>query len=86
MASHIVVGFAKRGVRKEVAQWVVECVDSQLQRCGVVIEHVLVLVQTVRYSNDMLGLLVARGIAARNEEQAEKQVCEMTNRLHNKRY
>ena len=53
-----------------------------MQRCGVVIEHVLVLVQTVRYSNDMLGLLVARGIAARNEEQAEKQVCEMTNQLH----
>ena len=86
VAADVVVGFAELIGCKEFAERVVERADRLLKRCGVGIEQVFVLVQTICDSDSGLRFLVAGGVVARNEEQAEEQICKMTNRLHNKRY
>lgn len=68
MASHIVVRFAELVVCKESAERVVERADGLLKRCGVGIEQVLVLVQTVCDSDSVLSFLVARGVATRSQK------------------
>ena len=44
MTPHVVVGFAELVVCEESAERVIERADGLLQRCGVVVEGVLVLV------------------------------------------
>ena len=82
MTTHVVVGFAELVVCKEFADRVVERADGLLKRCGVGIEQVFVLVQTICDSDSVLGFLVARGVAARSQKQAEKQTGEMTDWRH----
>ena len=86
MSPHVVVGFAELVVCKEFAERGVERADGLLKRCGVIEEDVLVLVQTICDGDGGMRFLPASGVVARNEEQAEEQICKMTNRLHNKRY
>ena len=59
---HVVVGFAELVVCEEAAERVIKRVNGLLDRCGVIIEHVLVLVQTICKTNHLLRLLImARG-------------------------
>ena len=74
MASDVVVRFAELVVRKESAERGVERVDGLLKRCGVGIEQVFVLVQTICDSDSGLRFLVAGGVATGYQKQAEEQV------------
>ena len=74
MTPHVVVGFAELVVREEFAERGVERADGLLKRCGVGIEQVFVLVQTICHGNGVLGFLVARGVATGYQKQAEEQV------------
>ena len=82
MTPHVVVGFAELIMREDTTQRIVKRSDGLLKRCGVGIEQVFVLVQTICDSNSGLRFLVACGVAARSQKQAEKQVCEMTDWRH----
>ena len=62
MATHVVVGFAELVVCEESAERVVKRVDGLQNRCGVVVEGVLGLVETISKRNYLLRLLpMARG-------------------------
>ena len=68
MAPHVVVRFAELVVREEFAERGVERADGLLKRCGVGIEQVFVLVQTICDSDSGLRFLVARGVATRSQK------------------
>ena len=74
MTSEVVVCFAELVVCEESAQRVVKRVDGLLNRCGVGIEQVFVLVQTICDSDSVHGFLVAGGVATGYQKQAEEQV------------
>ena len=57
MTPHVVVRFAELVVCEEFAQWVVEGADGLLERCGVIVEHVLGLIETIGKTNHLLCLL-----------------------------
>ena len=63
VATHIVVRFAEVVVCKETAERVVERADGLLKRCGVGIEQVFVLVQTVCHGDSVLSFLIASSVA-----------------------
>ena len=64
IATHVVVGFAELVVCEETTKGVVERADGLLKCCGVVIEGVLVLVQTICDSDSDVCLLVTSRVAA----------------------
>lgn len=74
MASDVVVGFAELVVCKEFAERGVERADGLLKRCGVGIEQVFVLVQSICHGDGVLSFLVAGGVATGYQKQAEEQV------------
>lgn len=82
MAPDVVVGFAELVVREEFAERGVERADGLLKRCGVGIEQVFVLVQTICDSDSGLRFLVASGVATGSQKQAEEQKGEMTDWRH----
>ena len=82
MAADVVVGFAELVVCKESAERGVERADGLLKRCGVGIEQVFVLVQTICDSDSGLRFLVAGGVATGSQKQAEEQKGEMTDWRH----
>ena len=62
MAAHVVVGFAELVVCEESAERIIECADDLLKCCGVVVEGVLGLIETISKTNYLLRLLpMARG-------------------------
>ena len=62
VAPHVVVGFAELVMCEESAKGVVKRVDGLQNRCGVVVEGVFVLVETISKTNYLLRLLpMARG-------------------------
>ena len=68
MASDVVVRFAELVVREDFDKWVIKRADGLLKRCGVGIEQVFVLVQTICDSDSGLRFLVARGVATRSQK------------------
>ena len=72
MASHVVVRFAKLVVCEETTERVVECADSLLKRCGIIVENMLVLIKTISNSDSSMCLVPTSGVATGNEEQAEE--------------
>ena len=82
MASHVVVRFAKLVVCEETTERVIKHADGLLKRCGIIVENMLVLIKTISNSDSSMCLVPTSGVATGNEEQAEKQICKMTNRLH----
>ena len=82
MTPHVVVRFAELVVREDFGKGFVKRADGLLKRCGIGIEEVFVLVQTICDSDSGLRFLVARGVATRSQKQAEKQQCEMADWRH----
>ena len=68
MTPHVVVGFAELVMREETTERVIECADDLLERYGVVVEGVLVLVETICDSDSDVGFLVASAVVAGNQE------------------
>ena len=68
MTSEVVVGFAELVMREETTERVIECADDLLERYGVVVEGVLVLVETICDSDSDVGFLVASAVVAGNQE------------------
>ena len=68
MTPHVVVRFAELVVREDFGKGFVKRADGLLKRCGIRIEQVFVLVQTICDSDSGLRFLVARGVATRSQK------------------
>ena len=68
MTSEVVVRFAELVVCEESAKGGVKRVDGLQNRCGVVVEGVLGLVETISDGDSSMCFLVARAVIAGNQE------------------
>ena len=68
MTPHVVVSFAELVVCEETTERIIECADGLLKCCGVVVEDVLSLVETISDGDSSMCFLVASAVVAGNQE------------------